>query len=130
MGCFSDLDMDRQEQFESWEDRSYPSRRETLGWILEDLADELEERGVSVVQLALDTPNGLADYYEPSARVRYFDAADEADRENLSTHDLIAALGEVAHYLKTECGVTHDLELRATAKARPAGIARPIPAVA
>ena len=129
MGYFSDMDIDCQEQW-SWEDRSYPSRRETLGWILEDLADELETRGISVAKLALDAPNGLADYYEPSARVRYFDTADQADRKNLSTHDLIAALGEVAHCLKREFGVKHELELQATVKARSVSTDRPIPAVA
>ena len=129
MGYFSDLDMDRQEQW-SWEDRSYPSRRETLNWFLEDLANELEERGVSVAQLAQATANGLADYYEPSARICYFDAADVEDRKNLATHDLIAALGEVAHCLKREYGVKHELELQATAKARLASADRPIPAVA
>ena len=130
MGFFSNADIDRRSHPTGWVDRSYPSRRETLGYFMEDLAGELEERGVSMAELALAMPNGLADYYNPLARVRYFDAAGEDALRELTVPDLVAVIGEVAHCLKREFGVTHDLELQATTKAGPADAIRPIPAVA
>lgn len=125
MGYFSNAAIGSLEPLERWENRSYPSRRETLGYFMEDLVVALEERGISLDKLLLTAPNGLADYYEPLSRVRYFDAP-----ENLTVHELISAIGEVAHCLRKEYGVTHELEQKAIATNRTAEADHPMMDVA
>lgn len=97
MGYFSDLDLRRQAILELKTDRSYPSPIERLQWYLEDLTEMLDQRGVSVEQLAQVAPNGLADYFEPKADCHYWQIED-----NSTTKELILAVGEVAVRIQEE----------------------------
>lgn len=132
MGYFSNIDIVREKE---WIDLSYPTRRETLGWFMEDLVSALEERNISVAELVSRTENGLADYYDPRARYHYFSVLWADDR--VSDDDLILAVGEVAHCLKEKYGAKHQQELQIrtgkTRKGMEEGISdndRPLPAVA
>lgn len=98
MGYFSDLDLRQQVALESRTGRSYPSPIERLQWYLENLAEMLYRRGVSVEQLAQITPNGLVDYFEPRADCRYWQIEDDS-----TTKELIMAVGEVAVRIQAEC---------------------------
>lgn len=98
MGYFSNLDLTRRAALESRTDRSYPSPLERLQWYLEDLTEMLDQRGVSVEQLAQITPNGLVDYFEPRADCRYWQIEDDS-----TTKELIMAVGEVAVRIQAEC---------------------------
>lgn len=53
MGCFSNMDITRPRPFDGWIDYSYPTRRETLGWFMEDLVSALEERNISLAELVV-----------------------------------------------------------------------------
>lgn len=135
MGCFSNMDITRPRPFDGWIDYSYPTRRETLGWFMEDLVSALEERNISVAELVSRTENGLADYYDPRARYHYFSVLWADDR--VSDDDLILAVGEVAHCLKEKYGAKHQQELQIrtgkTRKGMEKGISggdRSLPAVA
>lgn len=97
MGYFSDLDLTQRAALESRTDRSYPSPIERLQWHLEDLTEMLDQRGVSVEQLAQSAPNGLVDYFEPKADCYYWQIEAE-----ISTKDLIMAVGEVAVRIQEE----------------------------
>lgn len=109
MGYFSNLDLTRRAALESRTDRSYPSPLERLQWYLEDLTEMLDQRGVSVEQLAQITPNGLADYFKPKADCHYWQMEDDSP-----TKELIMAVGEVAVRMQEErhYELMHELPIR------------------